>query len=299
MTVDLADQLDLAPELRMACYSFREEFGSPPTVVWRVPGTVTLLASGPDLRLSVATPWGAIAVAVPRDDSALELVLMERPGTREQLTVASAASGESPSWAGRGLALARGGASLLVSTELPAGTGVGAAAATETAIRRCLDDCASAKTGVTDAARSAAAAAIPRAALGNWRLPLDLAAAELRLVVIDTRIRGTVMPAQSEYSSLDAAAGAIGAGDMEAFGALLTAAHRARPRNKAQDLAVTAALRSGALGARAIADGPGRPALALVPVDRLPDVRASVSSTFARYGLRVPRLLTFTPAAGV
>ena len=39
----LAGQRDLAPELRMACYSFGEEFGHPPAVVWRVPGTVTLL----------------------------------------------------------------------------------------------------------------------------------------------------------------------------------------------------------------------------------------------------------------
>lgn len=296
MTVDLADRLDLAPELRMACYSFREEFGNPPTVVWRVPGTVTLLADGTGARMTVATPWGAIAVAVPRDDDTLELLQMERPGERDTLTTAGARSGHSPSWTGRGLALARGGASLLVSSELPAGTGVGASAAVETAIRRCLDDCASGKTGVTDSARSLSDGAVPSARLGTWRLPLDLATAELRLVVIDTRIRGEALPAQSEYSSLDSATAAVAVGDMEAFGALLTAAHRARPCNKAQDLAVTAALRAGALGARAINDGPGRPAIALVPVDRLPDLRASVASTFTRYGLRVPRLLTFTPA---
>jgi galactokinase len=296
VTVDLADRLDLAPELRMACYSFREEFGHPPTVVWRVPGTVTLLADR-GTQLTVSTPWGAIAVAVPRDDDALELVLMERPGERFELTATGAIAGEGPSWAGRGLGGARSGGSLLVSSELPAGTGVGSTAAMETAVWRCLDDCAAGRFGVHDPARAAASGpAGPYASLGNWRLPLDLAAAEIRLVVIDTRVRGTVVAPQSEYSSLDAAAGAIGAGDLEAFGALLTAAHRARPCNRGQDLAVTAALRAGALGARAITDGPGRPALALVPTDRLPAVRASVSGTFARYGLRVPRILTFTPA---
>lgn len=294
MTVDLADRLDLAPELRMACYSFGEEFGNPPTVVWRVPGTVTLLADGTGARMTVATPWGAIAVAVPRDDDVIELVQMERPGERSEVKAGTVHDG--PAWVGHGLVGARTGASILVSTELPAGTGVGATAAVETAVRYCLGDCAAGKSGVTDSARTSSALGVPSAALGNWRLPLDLAAAELRLVVIDTRIRSSVIPARREYSSLDTATAAIAVEDMEMFGALLTAAHRARPCNRAQELAVAAALRAGALGARAIIDGPGRPALALVPVSALPAVRAEVASTFSRYGLRVPRLLTFTPA---
>lgn len=296
MTVDLADRLDLAPELRMACYSFNEEFGQQPTVVWRVPGTISLLASRPGPRLTVATPWGAIAVAVPRDDHALELIQMERPGDRAQLTLADVAAGESPSWLGHGLAGARTGASLLVSTELPAGTGVGAGMAMETAIRCCLHGCAIGDFGVMDAAR-AAGDSVPSASIGTLRLPFDLASTGLRLVVIDTRVRGAAQPVQSEYAPLDVAATAIETGDMEVLGRLLTAAHRARPCNRAQDLAVTAALRAGALGARAINDGPGRPALALVPLNCLPAVRAEVSSVFASYGLRVPRLLTFTPAA--
>ncbi|MCL2585569.1 MAG: hypothetical protein FWE35_24285, partial [Streptosporangiales bacterium] len=292
--VDLADRLDLAPELRMACYSFREEFGNPPTVVWRVPGTVTLLADGTGARMTVATPWGAIAVAVPRSDGVIELVQMERPGQRSEVRAGSA--DDVPAWVGHGLTGARTGASILVSTELPAGTGVGATAAVETAVRHCLGDCAAGKTGVTDAARASSALGVPSAALGNWRLPLDLDSAELRLVVIDTRIRSSAVSAQREYSSLDTATAAIAVGDMETFGGLLTAAHRARPCNRAQELAVAAALRAGAIGARSITDGPGRPALALVPVNALPAVRAEVASTFARYSLRGPRLLTFTPA---
>ncbi|MBO0819948.1 MAG: hypothetical protein J2P26_03765 [Nocardiopsaceae bacterium] len=319
LAMGLADQRDLAPELRMACYSFAEEFGRPPAVVWRVPGTVTLLTSRTGARMTVAAPWGAIVVAAPRDDDVLELADTRRPGEKDRMTVAGAAAGRGPSWASHGLDGARAGASLLVSPELPTGTGVGADTATETAIRRCLDDCASGLSGVTDACALASDAGVPCVALGTARLPLDLTAAGFRLVVIDTRIRGDAVPANDtgpdnagpasdadpagdagstggERFPLNVAAAAIEARDLETLGALLTAAHRDSPGGEAQDLAVTAALRAGAAGARAITDGPGRPVLALVPVSRLPDVRAGISSAFAARGLRVPRLLTFTPA---
>jgi galactokinase len=292
MTAGLADQLDLAPELRMACYAFGEEFGRPPTVVWRVPGTVTLLASsasgtsasGTGARLTVEAPWGVIAVAAPRDDGILELAVMERPGETTRTTAA------------------RTGAALLISSELPDGTGVGAGLATKTAIRRCLDACASGLSGVTDA-RDPEGLGVTSDAPGaeTARLPLDLARAGFRLVVIDTRVRGDAVPPGDERSPLDVAAAAFAAGDLETFGGLLTAAHRATyrgwPGGEEQDLAVTAALRAGAAGARAIIDGPGRPALALVPVGRLPGLRAEISSAFAARGLRAPRLLTFTPAS--
>jgi galactokinase len=373
MTAGLADQLDLAPELRIACYSFGEEFGYPPTVVWRVPGAVTLLASstfetsasgilasgtsasGTGARLTVEAPWGVIAVAAPRDDDILELAVMERPGERTRTTVADAVAGRGPSWAGRGLDGARTGAALLVSSELPPGTGVGAGEATETTIRRSLDACAAGLSGVTDARTPAVSGVTDAepgadgayASLGSTRLPLDLATAGFRLVVIDTRVRvdaqdpgdsrdpGHTAPAGGERSPLDVAAAALKAGDLETFGALLTAAHHATspdstaypgsprdprhpthpdsrratypdphraayrdwPGGEEQDLAVAAALRAGAVGARAITDGPGRPALALVPVSRLPGLRAEISSAFAARGLRAPRLLTFTPAS--
>jgi galactokinase len=126
----------------------------------------------------------------------------------------------------------------------------------------------------------------------------DLGGAGLRLVVIDTRVREAWPPAAVESSPLDEAAAAIAVGDMRALGELLTAAHNAAERDEVQDMAVTMALRAGALGARAITDGPGRPVLALVPVRCLPDVRAAVTDWFTGQELRSPRFLTFTPAGG-
>src|SRR5271156_3702627 len=114
MTTDLANQSDLAghiglaPELRMAYAGYQAEFGRPPAAIWQVPGLVTLLASGPQ-RLTVATPWGAIAATGPGADGILELVRMEWPGRRDCVPVADAATGECPAWARAGLASTHAG----------------------------------------------------------------------------------------------------------------------------------------------------------------------------------------------
>ena len=94
-TTDPAELFDLAPELRMASYAYREEFGQPAAMIGRVPGQVTLLASGP-LQLTVAAPWGVIAAAGPRDDDIIELTRMQRPGERERVTVRDATAGSCP-----------------------------------------------------------------------------------------------------------------------------------------------------------------------------------------------------------
>jgi galactokinase len=77
---------------------------------------------------------------------------------------------------------------------------------------------------------------------------------------------------------------------------MLTAAHEGQPGDAEQHAAVTAALRAGALGGRSLTEGPGRPVLLLVPVDRIAAVRAGVTAEFACAGARAPRFLTFTPA---
>jgi galactokinase len=290
MAVDFAERLDLAPELRMASYAYRAEFGRPPAVVRRVPGMVTLLTDGL-LRLTVATPWGAIAAAGSRVDDIIELIQMERPGERERLTVAEAAAGSGPEWAGNGLRSARAGATLLISSELPEGCGVGVAAAAETAIRLSLGGAAS-PGGLQE--RSAG----PHALLEGRRLPFDLYPAGLRLVIIDTRVREVPRSAPAEHAPVKAASQALEAGALTALGPMLTAAHKTLDCDYVQQIAVSMALRAGALGARMITDGPGRPVCALVPVGRLADVRAGVTAEFARRRLRSPRFLTFIPADG-
>jgi hypothetical protein len=284
-----AERLDLAPELRLASYTYEEIFGCPPAVVWHVPGTLALLASGP-LRLTVAARWGAIVAAGPQPGDVLDLVRSNRPGERVRLTVAQAAAGGGPPWAGAGLRSASAGASLLVITELPTGSGLGVATAVETAIRLCLGD--------PDRGGELPAGAL----LGSRWLPFDLDAAGLRLVVIDTRVRGVWEPPPEEHSPVEAAAAALRAGSVAELGPMLTAAHRSLARDVPDDdvreIAVRAALGAGALGARMITDGPGRPVCALLPADRLADLRTEVVTEFTRAGLRSPRVLTFSHTAG-
>src|SRR5487761_614058 len=133
MATDLPDRLDLAWELRLGADTYREEFGCAPAGVWHAPGTITLLADGPT-QLTVSARWGAIVAAGPRADGIIEPIRMNRPDERLRLTVGEAAAGAGPSWAGPGLRSAREGASLLINTDLPEGSGVGAALATQSAI---------------------------------------------------------------------------------------------------------------------------------------------------------------------
>ena len=286
-TTDHSEQLDVAPELRMVSYAFRRLFGEPPNRIGRVPGHVTLLASGP-VELTVATPWGVMAAAGPRDDDVIELSRMQRPGERKRLKVADAAAGRGPSWTGNGLRAARSGARLLVNSELPAGAGIGAHAAAEAAIARCFGDRGTA----SPQERPGAACAM----LGGRPLPFDLAAAGLRLVIIDIGVRVDARPALVEDSPMAAAAQALEDGDLIAVARLLNGAHEALACHDAQRDTVIAALRAGALGARATTDGPGRPVCAIVHASRVADVRAAVRACSAAGGRRPPRFLTFTAA---
>jgi galactokinase len=293
---NLTDRLDLAWELRLVSYAYREEFGSPPAGIWHAPGSVTLLADGP-LRLTVATRWGAIAAAGPRPDGVIELIRMNRPDERLRLTVREAAAGAGPAWAGAGLRSARGGASLLVSTDLPEGSGVGAATATQAAIGLALRGLAQPGEPQDAAAQTNGSEAGP-ALLGDRRLPFDIAAAGLRLMVIDTRVRSFPQPPIAEHAPVEAAAAALAAGAFGKLGWMLTVAHAAQARADVQEIAVSAALSAGALGARLLADGPGRPVCALLPAGRLAAVRREVAGAFAHRRLRHPRFLTVSAGPG-
>jgi len=322
MDTDLADRLGAAPELRLASYTYRELFGHPPTGVWHAPGTVTLLADGP-LRLTVAARWGAIVAAAPRGDGVIEAIRMNRPDDRVCLTLAEAAAGAGPSWAGTALRRARAGVTLLVNTDLPDGSGLGAAAATQTAIGLALRDLArpdldrpdlASDTGVTAASGHRAGYAL----LGDRPLPFDLDAADLRLMVIDTRVRDVPQHPVTEHAPVWEAAAALEAGRADALGPMLTAAHTAlvaalsatlsatppagpsteTGAGEVQQIAVSAALGAGALGARMLVDGPGRPACALLRAPLLTDVRRAIVAAFSARRLRIPRLLTVAPAAG-
>jgi galactokinase len=322
METDLADHPGAAPELRLVAYTYRELFGHPPHGVWHAPGTVTLLADGP-LRLTVAARWGAAVAAGPRGDGLIEAIRMSRPDERVTLTLAEAAAGAGPSWAGTALRRARAGATLLVSTDLPDGSGLGAAAATQTAIALALRDLDPRDLDLSGLTSDAGATAgsghrAGYALLGDRPLPFDLDAANLRLMVIDTRVRDVPQHPVTEHAPVWEAAAVLEAGRADALGPMLTAANNALAAaqgatlsatppagpstetgaGEAQQIAVSAALDAGALGARMLVDGPGRPACALLRAPLLTDVRRAIVAAFSARGLRIPRLLTVAPAAG-
>jgi galactokinase len=295
METDLADRLDGAPELRLVAYTFREVVGHPPAQVWHVPGSVCLLADG-ERQLTALTRWGAIIAASPREDGIIEPMRMNRPDERIRLTVEQAAAGGGPQWAAEGLRCARDGATLLVNTDLPEGSGVGATGATQAAIRLALRDLALLRERTDGQARRPDPGGRPAgvAMLGDRQVPFDPAASGLRLAVIDTRVRGLPLPPVAEHAPVDEAVAALEAGAIEALGPMLTAAHRALQPDEAQDLAVSTALEAGAIGARMINDGPGRPVLALLTAHSLPDVRSALARAFRARELRLPRLLTIS-----
>jgi len=294
------DNPDLLPDLRLESYTFEQMFGRAPAVFWNVPGTVTLLAGGRQ-RLTVASRWGAKVAAEPRSDGLIEPVSLNVPGEPVLLTVEEAAGGGGPAFAAEGLRSARAGATLLINTDLPEGSGLGAGEAAQTGIRLALDDLAGAGglgrgSAADGSGEDAGHYAVGTARLGGQLMPFDLAAAGLRLVIIDTRIRQAAPPADTEQSPMEDAAAALAAGQIAALGPMLTAAHAALAPDEVQHVAVAAALEAGALGARMVVDGCGRPVCALVRAPELADVRTGVCRAFAARGLRMPRFLTVAPA---
>ena len=63
------------------------------------------------------------------------------------------------------------------------------------------------------------------------------------------------------------------------------------------DLAVEVAIAAGALGAKMIGGGFGGSVLALVPADRLPEVRAALTEAFMQRGWTPPEFLDAVPSA--
>ncbi|MDN3356367.1 hypothetical protein [Actinomadura sp. DC4] len=326
---DLAGRLDLAPEVRLVPAAFQEAYGYGATGVWRAPGSVTLLSDG-DASLTMAARWGTIVATRPREDDVIELELMNRPADRVRVnlgdlfpggTEAWAAAGLSAVWALREAGHAIGGATLLAGVDLPEGVGLAAPTAAACAVALALRDMyapslpveslpalvdrglrAFGVTGVSEIGRCRAAmlgrsgtAYLDDGADGAL-VPLDVEGAGLRLVVVDTRIRGASASPAAEWTPLREVAASLGDRGPAMLGTWLTAAHaRLSMPGVEQSTVVTAALGAGALGARMIWDGPGRPALALVRAEDLGPIRTAVIGACVSRGLLSPRFLTVTP----
>jgi galactokinase len=329
---DIAGRLDLAPELRLVPAAFHETYGYEATGVWRAPGSVTLLSDG-DTSLSMAARWGTIVATHAHAHDVIELTLMNRPADRVQVDPGLLGPGDAEEWAAAGLSAvwalreagyALGGTTLLAGVDLPEGVGLAAPTATACAVALALRDMyapdlptaalpalvdrglrAFGVTGERETGRCRATLlGRSHAALlddGPDFVPLDVEGAGLRLVVVDTRIRGEIASPVAERAPLLDVAEYLRDGDPAALGAALNAAHArlgdSGVPGKAQNTVVAAALAAGALGGRMIWDGPGRPVLLLLRAEDLGPIRTAVTGACVSRGLRAPRFLTVAPFA--
>jgi hypothetical protein len=284
---DLADRPDVSPELRLVPHAFRETFGRPAEGVWYAPGVVGLMPGA-----CVCARWGAIVAGERRTDGVLELVSINKPAEPVRMSLSRFTSVDVPRWA-RPVAriverLEPGGATLLCSVDLPAGSGLSSPNALACAAALALRDLCRREMPLghlVDLVRQCSSPDLVEAAFAGYSTGVDLAGAAL--LVIDTRVRADVPVALRDAFSP--------AGDL---GCRLTAYHRAQASVREQDMAVEAALAGGALGASMLVDEPGRPAVALTQPPRLSTVRAYVSDAFRCDQARAPRYLTIRPAAG-
>ncbi|WP_026416817.1 hypothetical protein [Actinomadura oligospora] len=310
--VGLADD----PEIRITAHMYERVFGVPPATLRRAPGGLTLLG-GPspvprrdapppartaaDPALAVALAWGAIVAAGPNPDGGVDLYSMNRHTDR------CTSLDHVPEWAVHAVEALRAHADpppparMVVDSELPAETGLLSGAETVCAAAMALGDLhgppvASAPSAVTPeylaALHSRARHALLITPGGPEQIPFDLAAAGLRLLVIDVGAAeealtgGTAKPFDQGPDIVERAAEALRAGYPAGLGPLLTEAHvLGRPT---LDLALSAARDAGALGGRAL----GRCAVALVPLAAVPRVRAEVIARLEGRITRPPRFLT-------
>ncbi|MEW2359820.1 hypothetical protein [Spirillospora sp. NPDC029432] len=266
----------------MTAYVFERVFGAAPRAVRHVPGALTLLDG-----LTVGLPWGVVAAAGPGPTGVHSMNHRAAPYT----------GGPAPGWAGPAVAALRAHGALesrvAVHRELPFATGLSSGAETFSAVSQALQDlyglppvpCGD-PAGVT-ARHARPGEALLLSGEGAERLPCDLAAAGLRLLVMDPGA-GRSLPSAPGHG--ERAAAALRAGDLDAFGAVLTSARtRGEP---VFDTVLDAARAAGALGGLAV----GRCAVALVPLEAVPAVRRRVNAALDGLAGRPPRFLTAVPS---
>ncbi|MCZ2859812.1 galactokinase [Blastococcus sp. VKM Ac-2987] len=206
-----------------AATAFAARFGREPEGVWAAPGRVTVIGEHTDYNggfvLPVALPHTTRAALARRDDGLLVLTSVQHPGEDAEVAVAGLRPGRPGGWAaypaGVVHALADrvpGGLSVLVDGDVPVGAGLSSSAALCCSValavrdllgleldadalvdvaRRAENDFAGAPTGILDQSASVLCTAGHALFLDTRdgtreQVPLDLAAAGLALLVIDT-----------------------------------------------------------------------------------------------------------------
>lgn len=190
---------------------------------------------------------------------------------------------------------AEAGSALLV--DIAAGTATPASVPTpghawlvvDTRVHHALGD------GQYAARRASCEAAADALGVPHLRAVADEDPARVPLLT-DPMLRARARHVVTEIGRVRSFLDAVDAGDLAAIGTLLDASH-ASLRDDFEvscpelDLAVVAATRAGALGARMTGGGFGGSAIALVPREHLDVVRAQISRAFVRSGFAEPAYL--------
>jgi galactokinase len=203
--------------------AFTERFGTAPEGVWAAPGRVNVIGEHTDYNdgfvLPVALPHTTRAAVGRRTDGRLALASLQGDGAVVELAMADLAPGRPDGWAGYpagvvdGLRdLLPGGVSVLVDTDVPVGAGLSSSAALTCSValalsdlvaphltradlvelaRRSENDFGGAPTGILDQSASllceaGSALFLDTRSRTSEQVPLDLAAAGLELLVVDT-----------------------------------------------------------------------------------------------------------------
>ncbi|MGY1636435.1 galactokinase [Geodermatophilus sp. SYSU D00742] len=203
--------------------AFAEAFGGEPEGVWAAPGRVNVIGEHTDYNegyvLPVALPHTTRAAVARRDDGVVALVSLQHPGERVEVPVAELAPGRPGGWAGYPAGVVDalrhrvpGGVSVLVDGDVPSGMGLSSSAALSCSValalrdlaapdlavadlvdvaRRAENDFVGAPTGILDQSASLLCTAGNALFLDtrdrrSEQVPLDLAAAGLELLVVDT-----------------------------------------------------------------------------------------------------------------
>jgi galactokinase len=206
-----------------AAAAFAERFGAAPEGVWAAPGRVNVIGEHTDYNdgfvLPVALPHTTRAAVGRRADGRLAFASLQGDGEVVELAVAELSPGRPGGWAGYPAGVVdglrerlAGGVSVLVDTDVPVGAGLSSSAALTCSValalsdlvapelsrtdlvdlaRRSENDFVGAPTGILD--QSAALLCTAGHALfldtregSTEQVPLDLAAAGLELLVVDT-----------------------------------------------------------------------------------------------------------------
>jgi galactokinase len=203
--------------------AFAATFGAGPEGVWAAPGRVNVIGEHTDYNegfvLPVALGQTTRAAVARRDDGRVALVSVQHPDRRVELALADLAPGTPDGWAGYPAGVVHalrdripGGVSVLVDGDVPAGMGLSSSAALSCSVALALRDLAApelARADLVDVARSAEndfvgaptgildqsasllctaghALFLDTRDRSSRQVPLDLAAAGLALLVVDT-----------------------------------------------------------------------------------------------------------------